>query len=260
MYKDATDQTIYVSLKNSTTGMGLTGLAYNTASLVCYYTRARAAAAALTLATQTTTGAHSDGGFVEVSSANCPGLYRLDLSDAIVATGVDSVHLSIKGATNLLDADISIQLYSSTPNDASGVTTLLTRLGTPSDLGSGATVAGNLVDIESQTDDIGAAGAGLTVLATQASVDTIDNFLDTEIAAILALLDDPRTEPGQGAPPVNPDMATKIDYLYKAWRNKKDNNGTETKLYADDATTVDHKQATTESGGTVTKGEWATGA
>lgn len=36
------------------------------------------------------------------------------------------------------------------------------RLGTPSNLGSGATVAANLVDIEAQTDDIGVAGAGLT--------------------------------------------------------------------------------------------------
>lgn len=39
---------------------------------------------------------------------------------------------------------------------------LESRLGTPSDLGGGATVAFNLSDIEGQTDDIGAAGAGLT--------------------------------------------------------------------------------------------------
>lgn len=63
------------------------------------------------------------------------------------------------------------------------------NIGTPSNLGSGATVAGNLVDIESQTDDIGVAGAGLTALATQASVNTIDDFLDTEIAAIKAKTD-----------------------------------------------------------------------
>lgn len=48
--------------------------------------------------------------------------------------------------------------------------TLLTRLGTPSDLGGGATVAANLVVIEGQTDDIGAAGAGLTTLATAAEL------------------------------------------------------------------------------------------
>jgi hypothetical protein len=34
-------------------------------------------------------------------------------------------------------------------------------------------------------------------------------------AATLAMLDDARGEPSQGAPPVNPDMATKVDYLYK---------------------------------------------
>lgn len=47
---------------------------------------------------------------------------------------------------------------------------LESRLGTPSDLGSGATVAANLVDIEAQTDDIGSAGAGLTALATAAEL------------------------------------------------------------------------------------------
>ena len=39
------------------------------------------------------------------------------------------------------------------------------------------------------TAEIGAAGAGLTTLATQASVNTIDDFLDTEVAAILAAVD-----------------------------------------------------------------------
>jgi hypothetical protein len=108
-------------------------------------------------------------------------------------------------------------------------------------------------------------------LATAAALDTVDNFLDTEVAsilsavdtevaAILALLDDARGEPGQGAPPVNPDLATKIDYLYAAWRNKKTNDGTTTNLFADDGTTVISKQSTSESGGTVTKAEWITGA
>lgn len=42
------------------------------------------------------------------------------------------------------------------------IATLTTRLGTPSDLGGGASVAANLADVEAQTDDIGTAGAGLT--------------------------------------------------------------------------------------------------
>jgi hypothetical protein len=40
---------------------------------------------------------------------------------------------------------------------------------------------------------IGATGSGLTSLATQASVNTIDDFLDTEVAAILADTDDIQT-------------------------------------------------------------------
>lgn len=51
--------------------------------------------------------------------------------------------------------------------------TLLTRLGTPSDLGGGATVAFNLSDIEAQTDDIGTAGAGLTSIPNSAGVTTL---------------------------------------------------------------------------------------
>jgi hypothetical protein len=67
---------------------------------------------------------------------------------------------------------------------------LESRLGTPSNLGSGATIAANLVDIEGQTDDIGVAGAGLTALATQASVDAIDDLLDTEIGALTTAVAD----------------------------------------------------------------------
>ncbi|HEY4723583.1 MAG TPA: hypothetical protein VII92_17140, partial [Anaerolineae bacterium] len=61
-------------------------------------------------------------------------------------------------------------IYKAVVSDATGATvgvdstTLLTRLGTPSDLGGGATVAANLSDIEGQTDDIGIAGVGLTAL------------------------------------------------------------------------------------------------
>lgn len=74
-----------------------------------------------------------------------------------------------------------------------------------------------------------------------------------------ALATDTYAEPGQGAPNATTTLAAKINYLYKSWRNKKDNDGTTTNLYADDAATVDQKQTTSESGGTVTKGEWTTG-
>lgn len=58
---------------------------------------------------------------------------------------------------------------------------LESRVGTPSDLGGGATIAANLSDIEAQTDDIGAAGAGLT-----AADDAILTILGTPAGASLA--------------------------------------------------------------------------
>tara|TARA_R110000868_G_scaffold323523_5_gene584457 strand:- start:840 stop:1976 length:1137 start_codon:yes stop_codon:yes gene_type:complete len=98
-----------------------------------------------------------------------------------------------------------------------------------------------------------------STLATAANLATVAGYLDTEIAAILALLDDARGEPGQGNPPVNPDVVTKIDYLYKAWRNKVTQTATTYSLFADDAVTVDQKATVSDDGTTYSKGEVATG-
>ena len=62
-----------------------------------------------------------------------------------------------------------------------------TEIGSPSDFGSGASLAKNLVDIEAQTDDIGAAGAGLTAVPWNATWDVeiqseVQDALDATIA------------------------------------------------------------------------------
>lgn len=110
--KAATDVTVYLFAQDSskTTGEGLTGLAYNTGSLVAYYVRPLGSATQITLATQTVTGAHSDGGFKEIDATNMPGVYRLDLPDAVCATGVPSALVMLKGATNLAPVLLEIQL------------------------------------------------------------------------------------------------------------------------------------------------------
>jgi hypothetical protein len=110
--KGSTDVTVLIFIQDSTstTGAGKTGLLYNSSGLVCYYARPGAAAAALALATQTVTGAHADGGFVEIDATNMPGVYRLDLSDAILATGVNSVVVMLKGATGMAPLTLEIQL------------------------------------------------------------------------------------------------------------------------------------------------------
>lgn len=80
-----TDQTIDIFIQDDA-GAPATGLAYNTSGLTCYYRKgATGSATQLSLATQTVGGAHSDGGFVEIHATNMPGVYRLDLSDTIIA-------------------------------------------------------------------------------------------------------------------------------------------------------------------------------
>jgi len=110
--KGATDVTVYLFIQDSsvTTVAGLTGLTFETASLACYYVRPLGAASAITLTTQTVTGAHSNGGFVEVDATNMPGIYRLDLPDAVCATGADSAVVMLKGSTNLTPVALEIQL------------------------------------------------------------------------------------------------------------------------------------------------------
>lgn len=110
----ATDQSIDVFIQDSssTVGEGLTGLVYNSGSLTCYYRRGHTGTpTALTLATLAAiTTAHADGGFKEADATNCKGLYRLDLSDAIVAAGVDFVTIYLRGATNMVPSVTRIKL------------------------------------------------------------------------------------------------------------------------------------------------------
>ena len=126
--KGDTNVTVYVFVQDSsaTDGSGLTGLVWNSASLVASQVRPLAARVAITLATQTVTGAHSDGGFVEVDATNMPGVYRLDLPDAVCAAGVDSVVVILKGATNMAPVVLEIQLTDLDPNDGTraGLTAL----------------------------------------------------------------------------------------------------------------------------------------
>lgn len=111
--KASTDVTVYVFIQDSskTTGAGLTGLVYNTTDLVASYVRPLAARQALSLATLAAVdSAHSDGGFKEIDATNMPGVYRLDLPDAVCATGVNSVVVMLKGAANMAPVVLEIQL------------------------------------------------------------------------------------------------------------------------------------------------------
>ena len=76
----------------------------------CYYVRPGAADAQLALVNVAVAGAHADGGFVEIDAADMPGWYRFDISDAMVAAGVISVGIILKGAADMAANLIEIQL------------------------------------------------------------------------------------------------------------------------------------------------------
>lgn len=107
---------VFADDESSVVGAGLTGLVYDAAGLACYYVRPGSAATQLTLATQTTTGAHSDGGFVEIDSTNMPGWYRFDISDAIVASGVKSTGIHLGGAANMAPVLVEMQVVVAAPS------------------------------------------------------------------------------------------------------------------------------------------------
>jgi hypothetical protein len=83
---------------------------WNTGGLAAGFVLPGAAVTAITLATQTAAGAHSDGGFVHVSN----GLYRLDLPDAATAAGASNTYCSViltHSGTLFETIDIALTAY-----------------------------------------------------------------------------------------------------------------------------------------------------
>ena len=122
-------------------------------------------------------------------------------------------------------------------------------------------VNSNAVGISANLTAINSNAVGISANATAiAGVGSDSVVVRSDTLGIRALLDDARGEPGQGAPPVNPDAMTKIDYLYKNWRNLKEQTSDTFTLYNDDATTAGQKSAVSDDGTTASKGEVGTGA
>lgn len=108
--KGATSQCFDVYAVNSSTGAALTGVAYNAASLTCYYHRNTASSAtAITLA-DGTVGTFTSGMWKEIDSTNMPGAYQICPPNAAFAAGANSVTVVCKGASNLQTLPLEIAL------------------------------------------------------------------------------------------------------------------------------------------------------
>jgi len=263
MNKNVASQKITLFAFTYTTGAPKTG---DAANLTAYVSKDDGAVTVLT-----------DTSATELDATNAPGWYSFDVTQT--ETNADKLVFSAKSATANVTV-VGAVLYT-TPAS-------FTAFVTPSGASVNATqLAGQTIiaaagvtfptDVASPTNITAASGVALTAAydaaktaATQASVDAVDDFIDTEVAsilaavdtevsAILALLDDARAEPGQGAPAVNPDAMTKIDYLYKFARNKIEQTATTLSIYDDAGTTVDHKATVSDDATTYTRGEIVAG-
>lgn len=211
----STDVSVVIRIVDSTDGTPETGVVFNTAGIDLWYRRDLAASVDITEATLAAlTTAHADGGFLHIND----GWYRLDLPDAAVAAGVAGVQIG-GTVTGMVVFAPYIELPVNTEEDVYG------RVGAPAGASVSADIAAVKVDTAAILVDTGttldgripaalvsgrmdcsvgamaanvmtaaAAAADLTTelqsgLATAAALDTVDNFLDTEVAAILAAVD-----------------------------------------------------------------------
>jgi hypothetical protein len=118
--------------------LGATGLTFSTSGLAACYVRNQSAPVAITLVTQTATGAWTSGGFAEISSSLVPGVYRLDVPDAAFAAGASDVTIVVRGASGTNGAVLTVTLSSG------GLTAAQTAAAVLDAVGSSYVTAGSI--------------------------------------------------------------------------------------------------------------------
>lgn len=104
----------------------------------------------------------------------------------------------------------------------------------------------------------------LVVRGTAASCDDSEQICQVsanqdQTGDAYAALTAAQSEPAQGAPAANASVVTKVAFMFKAWRNKVTQTSSQYALYADDASTIDHKAPVSDDGSTFTRGEVVSG-
>jgi hypothetical protein len=107
---------IYIIDSLSSTGLGKTGISFDTSGLNGHFVRNAGSATTITFASQTATGDWLSGGWSEVDQIRMPGIYRVDLPDEIFASGSDKAIVFIKGVSNTIPVTLEYQLTASNPN------------------------------------------------------------------------------------------------------------------------------------------------
>lgn len=175
-------------LAHDTAGLIISTIANNEASAVAYTQAAGNIETITTLGTYAAPTA-SKARFKQVDATNHPGLYEIQLANArfSVASAKELI-VSVHGAASTMSVDKEIQLVAYDPDDAG-------------DLG--------LTNLD----------AAISTRASQSSLDTLDDFVDTEVAAIKAKTDNLPSDPADASDiaasfgTVNSTLATVAGYL-----------------------------------------------
>lgn len=269
-------------LSSSSAGLKISTIA-STESAATTYTQAGSTIEAVTTNGTYAAPTATKCRFKEIDATNQPGEYEIQLADARFAVAnARNLKISISGATNLEEQDLYIRLVPYNPDDTVrlGLTALPNAV-------AGANGGLPLGDASGRVDASKLAGQTITAAAgvtfptsiasptniTAGTITTVTNLTNAPTvgdltAAMKASVNaevvdglnvDAYGEPPQGAPPASCSIQLKNAYMYKGWRNRMTQTGTAFKLYADNATTVDHKATCSDDGTTFDRGEVASG-
>jgi len=101
----------------------------------------------------------------------------------------------------------------------------------------------------------------LDTLALEATVAALNNLsaanVNAEVVDVMST--DTHAEPAQGTPGATLSISAKLDWLYKAWRNRTTSTATAYNLYNDDAVTIDTKATLADDGTTASRTEMTSG-
>lgn len=122
----STSVSIYFRVAAPSTGLETT-IAYNSSGITAKYVRDGAAAVAITLATQTVSGAWSSGGLVDCGG----GVVRLDVPDAAFASSgaPKAVTIFVYGLTDKFVESVTVPLVAYDPYTAPDILGPLTAIG-----------------------------------------------------------------------------------------------------------------------------------
>lgn len=215
---NSTSQQLQVRAVVQSTGAPDTALAYNTSGLSCNYRRPGGTSTSITLATQTVSGAYSSGGFVHIAN----GWYRLDIPDAAIASGVDSVLVTcaatgdtfVDGRVELSPSVNTVQLAGTaqtgrdigasvllSPGTGTGQVSLTSGAVTAGTVSSGAISEASFATTAGSFAPLGIIDQGTAQAATGTTLQlrSADNFADNELVGSMIVITGGTTGVGQVA-------------------------------------------------------------